>query len=132
MSALIGVMNFVSMSAILAADDNADRVFWLLTWIVAPLFGLLFIAWLVLRYIPNDAVGVVEKLWSLSGSVPEGQIMASGGEAGFHSELLRGGIQFGLWRWQYVIHKIRLVTIECAIELGITRRAEHDAAAVHG
>ena len=111
MSALIGVMNFVSMSAILAADDNTNSVVWLLTRIVGPLFGLLFIAWLVLRYIPNDAVGVVEKLWSLSGSVPEGQIMASGGEAGFHSELLRGGIHFGLWRWQYVIHKIRLVTI---------------------
>ena len=111
MSAVIGVMNFVSMSAILAADDNTNSVVWLLTRIVAPLFGLLFVAWLVLRYIPNDAVGVVEKLWSLSGSVPEGQIMASGGEAGFHSELLRGGIHFGLWRWQYVIHKIRLVTI---------------------
>ena len=111
MSAVIDVLNFVSMSSILAADENTDRVFWLLTRIAAPLFVLLFVAWLTLRYIPNDAVGVIEKLWSLSGSVPEGQIMAAGSEAGFHSDLLRGGVHFGLWRWQYVIHKTRLVAI---------------------
>ncbi len=111
MSALIGVLNFDSMSMILAADADVDRVFWLLTRVAAPLFGVLFVAWLTLRYIPNDSVGVVEKLWSLSGSVPEGQIMAAGTEAGFHSDLLRGGLHFGLWRWQYVIHKARLVAI---------------------
>jgi uncharacterized membrane protein YqiK len=111
MSAVIGVLNFVSMPSILAADADANRIMWLLTRIATPLFVVLFVAWLVLRYIPNDAVGVVEKLWSLSGSVPEGQIMASTGEAGFHADLLRGGIHFGLWRWQYVIHKMRLVTI---------------------
>lgn len=111
MSAVIGVLNFVSMSSILAANPLPDGILWLLTRLVAPLFGLLFVAWLVLRYIPNDAVGVVEKLWSLSGSVPEGRIMASGGEAWLHSDLLRGGLHFGLWRWQYVIHKMRLVTI---------------------
>ena len=69
-------------TAILAADADMDRVFWLLTRIAAPLFGVLFVAWLVLRYIPNDGVGVVEKLWSLSGSVPENQIMAAGGQGG--------------------------------------------------
>ena len=58
-------------------------------------------AWLTLRYIPNNYVGVVEKLWSPSGSVPEGQILALNGEAGFQADLLRGGIHFGLWRWQY-------------------------------
>ena len=42
MSAVIGVMNFVSMSAILAADDSTNSVVWLLTRIVVPLFGLLF------------------------------------------------------------------------------------------
>ena len=111
MSAVIGVLNFVSMSSILAAGPGPGQVEWLLTRLVGPLFLLLFAAWLTLRYIPNDAVGVVEKLWSLSGSVPEGRIMASGGEAGLHSDLLRGGLHFGLWRWQYVIHKMRLVTI---------------------
>ncbi len=64
-----------------------------------------------LRYIPNNRVGIVEKLWSAKGSVPEGRIIALDGEAGFQSELLRGGIHFGLWGWQYRIHKVNLVTV---------------------
>ena len=64
-----------------------------------------------LRYINNNYVGIVEKLWSRSGSVAEGSIIAAGDEAGFQAELLRGGFHFGLWRWQYRIHRVRLVTI---------------------
>src|SRR4029077_16612972 len=52
-----------------------------------------------------------EKLWSASGSVSEGRILALNGEAGFQVELLRGGLHFGLWRWQYRLHKVPLVTI---------------------
>jgi uncharacterized membrane protein YqiK len=77
----------------------------------ASMLGWLFIAWLVLRYIPNDRVGVVEKLWSTKGSVPEGQILALDGEAGYQAALLRGGMHLGYWRWQYRIHKVPLVTI---------------------
>ena len=33
------------------------------------------------------------------------------GEAGFQAEVLRGGMHFGLWRWQYRIHKLPLVTV---------------------
>src|SRR5262249_57935022 len=51
------------------------------------------------------------KLWSASGSVPEGQILALNGDAGLQAELLRGGLHFGLWRWQYRVHKVPLVTI---------------------
>jgi len=69
------------------------------------------VAWLTLRYIPNQRVGVVEKLWSGLGSVPEGRIIALGGEAGYQADLLRGGVHFGLWRWQYRVHKVPLVTI---------------------
>jgi uncharacterized membrane protein YqiK len=68
-------------------------------------------AWLALRYISNDYVGVVEKLWSVSGSVPEGRIIAPNGEAGYQAAVLRGGIHLGLWRWQYAVHKVRLVSI---------------------
>jgi len=69
------------------------------------------LAWLTLRYIPNEYVGVVERLWSSAGSVAEGRIVAIRNEAGFHAELLRGGIHFGYWRWQYHVHKMRLITI---------------------
>jgi hypothetical protein len=72
---------------------------------------LAVIAWLTLRFIPNHCVGVVEKLWSLAGSVPEGRILALDGEAGFQADLLRGGIHFGYWRWQYRVHVCPLVTV---------------------
>jgi uncharacterized membrane protein YqiK len=68
-------------------------------------------AWLTIRYIPNDSVGVVEKLWSARGSVKDGSIVALNGEAGYQATLLRGGLHFGMWRWQYSIHKVPLVTI---------------------
>jgi uncharacterized membrane protein YqiK len=70
-----------------------------------------FIAWLTTRYIPNKQTGVVEKLWSLRGSVPEGRIVALNGEAGYQAELLRGGLHFGLWRWQYRVHRVPLVAV---------------------
>ncbi len=56
---------------------------------------LLLISWLTVRYIPNNKVGVVEKLWSATGSVSEGRIIALNGEAGFQADLLRGGLHFG-------------------------------------
>src|SRR4051812_42037223 len=63
------------------------------------------------RYIPNDCVGIVEKLWSMKGSVPNGHIVAFNGEAGYQARVLRGGLHFWLWRWQYKIHKAPLVTV---------------------
>ena len=50
-------------------------------WLVAVPFAGLLVAWLTVRYIPNNKVGVVEKLWSAQGSVPEGCIIALNGEA---------------------------------------------------
>src|SRR5688572_29687064 len=69
----------------------------------------LFLAWLGLRHIPNEMVGVVEKLWSRRGSVPVGRIIALDGEAGYQADLLLGGLHFGLWRWQYRDQKVPLV-----------------------
>ncbi|WP_246196232.1 SPFH domain-containing protein [Aquisphaera giovannonii] len=81
-------------------------------WLVALVVGLVVLCELTgLRYIANNRVGVVEKLWSVKGSVPEGGIIALQGEAGFQAEVLRGGMHFGLWRWQYRIHRVPLVTV---------------------
>jgi uncharacterized membrane protein YqiK len=77
----------------------------------ALVVAVLFVAWLGVRRIPNHMVGVVEKLWSHKGSVTEGRIIALDGEAGYQADLLRGGLHFGLWRWQYRVHKAPLVTI---------------------
>jgi uncharacterized membrane protein YqiK len=75
-------------------------------------FVLLLVLYASVRYIPNTKVGVVEKLWSNKGSLGEGKIIALNGEAGYQSNLLRGGIHFGLWRWQYAVNKVPLVMIK--------------------
>ena len=64
---------------------------------------------LTFRYIPNDRVGIVEKLWSPSGSVTSG-LIALNGEAGFQPALLRGGWHV-LVPFQYRLHKMPLVTV---------------------
>lgn len=61
------------------------------------------------RYIPNDRLGVLEKLWSFRGSV-RGGLIALNGEAGFQPEVLRGGYHFFM-PFQYRIHRATLVTI---------------------
>jgi uncharacterized membrane protein YqiK len=64
-----------------------------------------------LRYIPNNRVGIVEKLWSRSGSVEQGRLISLGDEAGFKADVLRGGFHIGLWRWMFRLHKVPLVTV---------------------
>ncbi len=82
---------------------------WVLLAIGFPI--VLLVLWLCARYIPHNRVGVVEKLWSGKGSLCDGRIIALNGEAGYQANLLRGGLHLGYWRWQYRIHKARLVTI---------------------
>jgi len=81
---------------------------WLPAWI---LLAVAILFWLCFRWIPNDRIGVVEKWWSLAGSVPEGRIVAPAAEAGYQADILRGGLHFGWWRWQYAIHTVPLVSI---------------------
>jgi uncharacterized membrane protein YqiK len=87
------------------------------TWLLIIVATTLIVAWIIalngvgMQYIPNNRVGVVEKLWSSKGSVAAGNILARNGEAGYQVHLLRGGVHFGLWRWQFKIHKIPLVTV---------------------
>jgi uncharacterized membrane protein YqiK len=77
------------------------------------ILGAFVAVWILLgiRYIPNNRVGIVEKLWSAKGSVREGGIIALHGQAGYQIDVLRGGIHLLLWRWQYRIHKVSLVTV---------------------
>src|ERR1041384_6151394 len=62
-------------------------------------------------YIPHTQVGIIEKIWRSKGSLREGQIIARTGEAGLQAKFLRGGIHFGLYPWQYRIHKEPLVAV---------------------
>jgi uncharacterized membrane protein YqiK len=80
--------------------------------VVALILFLLFLPRLLgIVYIPHTQVGIIEKIWSSRGSLREGQIIARNGEAGFQSRFLRGGIHFGLYPWQYRIHKEPLVVV---------------------
>jgi uncharacterized membrane protein YqiK len=80
--------------------------------IVSAIAVLLLLGELMgLRYIPNNKVGIVEKLWSQTGSVEQGRLLALGSEAGFKADVLRGGFHFALWRWQFRLHKVALVTV---------------------
>ena len=63
----------------------------------------------IFRYIPNHKVGVVEKLFSLKGSVESG-IFALNGEAGYQPYVLRGGWHI-MKPFIYRIHRLPLVTI---------------------
>lgn len=106
-------MSFCLFSVLLLGESDGLPSWLVYAAIIALVIviGVLKFCWFTLRFIPNDRVGVVEKLWSRKGSVPEGGILALHGEAGFQADLLRGGIHWGLWRWQYRIHKSPLVTI---------------------
>src|SRR5215468_8555232 len=79
--------------------------------VVAGVVILLVLAFLSgsIIHIPNNRIGVLEKLWSLDGSIRDGFIARSG-EAGFQPEVLRGGYHFFL-PFQYRVHRAPLVTI---------------------
>jgi uncharacterized membrane protein YqiK len=63
----------------------------------------------IFRYISNNQVGIVEKLWAAKGSIKSGFI-ALNGEAGYKPEILRGGLHV-FFPFTYRIHKSDLVTV---------------------
>jgi uncharacterized membrane protein YqiK len=60
-------------------------------------------------YVPNNRVGILERLWSGKGSLGHG-IMALNGEAGYAPELLRGGFH-ARFPFQYRVHRSELITV---------------------
>ncbi len=83
---------------------------WYAIYAVATLAALLVI-WVsgMIRYVGNNRVAIVEKLWSGKGSIGGG-LIALNGEAGFQPDVLRGGFHF-FFPFQYRIHSQSLVTI---------------------
>jgi len=85
-------------------------------WVTIGMWALVIVAILVFlraanifRYIPNNQVGIVEKMWAAKGSIKSGFI-ALHNEAGYRPEILRGGIHVFL-PFMYRIHKSDLVTV---------------------
>jgi uncharacterized membrane protein YqiK len=92
-------MQFVTVSAIWAAAALLALGVLLIFVRVANIF----------RYIPNNQVGIIEKMWAARGSIRAGFI-ALRGEAGFQPEILRGGVHT-FFPFTYRIHKSDLVTV---------------------
>jgi uncharacterized membrane protein YqiK len=77
--------------------------FFLICWGTNKLTGLAV-------YIKNDEYGVVEKIWSISGSVTSG-FMSLNKEAGFEPDLIRGGLHI-FPPFQYRIHRQKMITVQ--------------------
>ncbi|HWA62511.1 MAG TPA: SPFH domain-containing protein [Caulobacteraceae bacterium] len=82
---------------------------WLGALVVLIVLAVLFASSGMVRYIGNNRVAVVEKLWSSTGSIKSG-IIALKGEAGFQPDVLRGGLHF-FFPFQFRLHVHSLVTI---------------------
>jgi uncharacterized membrane protein YqiK len=84
-----------------------------MTWLIAIAVAVVVLIVLVVLsnvivYIPNDRVGVVERLWGAR-SVSRG-LIALEGEVGYQPTVLRGGLHYFV-PFQYRVHKVDLVTI---------------------
>ena len=78
----------------------------------------------VIRYIPNNRIGIVEKLWSPKGSVKHG-LLALDGEAGFQPDLLRGGFHFFM-PLQYRVHTRPMIVVTQGKICYVCARDGHD------
>lgn len=70
--------------------------------------------WFGIAFIPEDAIGVVNKRFVLFGphkTLPDGAIVALRGEAGMQAETLPPGIHFWFWPWQYAVDLVKFVSI---------------------
>jgi uncharacterized membrane protein YqiK len=74
---------------------------------IIMLVALIFISNAIV-YIPNDRVGIVERLWGAP-SLTRG-LIALNGEVGYQPQVLRGGLHY-FFPFQYRVHKADLVTI---------------------
>lgn len=73
---------------------------------VLKVFGIIIV--------PDDCIGTVTKKFVIFGKnkeLPDGQIVALNGEAGYQAETLSPGLHLWLWPWQYEINLVRFVTI---------------------
>jgi uncharacterized membrane protein YqiK len=64
--------------------------------------------------VPDDSLGTVTKKFVIFGShrnLPDGQIVALEGEAGYQADTLSPGLHMGLWPWQYTIELVKFMVI---------------------
>ena len=90
--------------------------------VVAGLVGLVLaivfwraVLWLFgVIIVSDDSLGSVTKKFVIFGpnsNLPDGQIVALEGEAGYQADTLSPGLHLGLWPWQYTIDLIKFTVI---------------------
>jgi len=88
-------------------------------WILPVLLMLIFYKWTFRLFgiwiIPEDKVGIVTKKFKLFGAnkiLKEGEIFACNEESGIQADVLKPGLYFWYWPWQYSIDIEPLLVIE--------------------
>lgn len=89
--------------------QSSEVIRWLIM-IGLPVLCLVFYKYILrvffgLVIVPEDKIGLVTKKFVLMGKqeLPEGRIIATGGEAGFQAQTLAPGVYFWKWFWQYEV-----------------------------
>lgn len=99
MDTIFNNLGFIGGVALLVAF----AIFWkAILW----LFGVIIV--------PDDSLGTVTKKFVIFGAnskLPDGQIVALEGEAGYQADTLSPGLHMGLWPWQYTIDLIKFTVI---------------------
>lgn len=98
--------------------------------IIAFILAVVFwkaILWLFgIIIVPDDSIGAVTKKFVIFGSkrsLPDGQIIALAGEAGFQADTLAPGLHMGLWPWQYAIDVVKFTVIPQG-KIGVVQAAD--------
>jgi uncharacterized membrane protein YqiK len=86
----------------------------LILFIAAAFFWRAFLWLLGVIIVPDDSVGTVTKKFVIFGSnrsLPDGQIIALEGEAGYQADTLPPGLHIGLWPWQYTVELVKFLMV---------------------
>lgn len=92
---------------------------WLTTLLVLALAALVlgyrWVLWMFgVIMVPDDSVGLVTKKFVIFGEhrdLPDGQIIALNGEAGYQADTLPPGLHMGMWPWQYTVELVKFFTV---------------------
>ncbi len=104
-------------------------------WILPVIFVIVFYKWFLRIFgvviVPQDSIGIVNKKFVIFGAnrtLPDGDIIALKGEAGFQADTLAPGLHFLLWPWPYEITRQKFISIEEG-EIGVVEARDGKALA---
>lgn len=94
--------------------NNPGLVGGILVFLLAAIFWKRALWFLGIIIVPDDSIGTVTKKFVVFGAnsnLPDGQIVALQGEAGYQADSLAPGLHMGLWPWQYTIDLVKFIVV---------------------